>query len=214
LETLYASGEDADERHTHALEELRRDPAEAVIAIAKAEGRCPRNDYPRRWALVYAATRMDHDSALPYLRDLVLTPIPESDGRDPHAFSIAREETILRTTAIDGIGRAAARKNKQALEALLEFLDIPSISIRRASIQAILAADPSYRDSVAQRIPRAFRYLLDVRTVKVTEVPQVKDPTKHLKDKKPRQQGVPPKLASGDSGQSARQQPPKIGRKK
>src|SRR5262245_60374283 len=116
LKSLYTSGDDADDRHTRALEELRRDPGEAVIALAKAEACCHGRDYPRRWALVYAASRMDHDAALPYLRELVLTPIPAADTRDAHAFSVAREETILRTTAIEGIGRLAARGNKQAMD--------------------------------------------------------------------------------------------------
>lgn len=214
LETLYATGLDADDRHTRALEELRLEPGEAVVALAKAEARCHRRDYPRRWALVYAASRMDHDAALPYLRELVLTPIPTSEARDAHAFSEAREETILRTTAIEGIGRVARRGNKLALAALLEFLDISSISVRRASIQAILAADPAYRHRIAQRLPPAFHYLLDVRPAKVTEVPQVKDPKKHLKDKKPLKQPVPPKLAYDGSGKPPKQQSPKIARKK
>ena len=180
LKTLYATGEDAEEQHKRAIEELRRDAGEAVIALAKVEAGCQRRDYPRRWALVYAATRLNHDAALPYLRELVLTPIPSSDVPDAHAFSVAREETILRTTAIEGVGGLARNGNKQALEALLGFLEIPSTSVCRASIQAILSAEPGYRDQIAERIPRGFRHLLDVRPAQVTTVPQVKDPKKSI----------------------------------
>jgi hypothetical protein len=213
LKTLYATGEDAEERHKRALEELRRDGGEAVIALAKAEAGCQRGDYPRRWALVYAATRLSHDAALPYLRELVLTPIPSPKVRDAHAFSVAREETILRTTAIEGVGRLARNGNKRALEALLGFLEIPSISVCRASIQAILSAEPGYRDQIAERIPRGFRHLLDVRPAQVTTVPQVKDPKKHLRIKKPLAKPLPPDLTPIPSGRPAKRPAPKLRRK-
>jgi hypothetical protein len=213
LNTVYSTDDNAEERQKSALEELRREAGEAVIALAKADARCAPHDYPRRWALVYAATRLNHDAALPYLRELVLAPIPPREPREGHALSTAREETILRTTAIEGVGQLAERGNKQALEALLEFLDIPSISIRRASIQAILSAEPTYRDKIAERIPPAFRYLLDVRPAQVTEVPQVQNPRKHLRDDKPIAKPLPPELALGKPGKRAKQRPPKRGRK-
>ena len=208
LATLYASGDDADERQTKALEELRSEAAEAVIALAKAEAACARHDYPRRWALVYAATRMEHDAALPYLRELILTPLPPREAKDPHAFSAAREETILRTTAVDGVERLARRGNERALDALLEFLDVPSVSVRRASVQAILAVAPDDRERVLERLPRDFHYLLDVRQAQVTEVPQVKDPRKHLRDKKPGRTPAPPAVAPDGPGKPARGKPP------
>lgn len=213
LRTLNATGDNAEQRHTSALEELRREPGEAVVALAKAGACCDLHDYPRRWALVYAATRLDHDAALPYFRELVLTPVPSPEARDTHALSAAREETILRTTAIEGVGRLAERGNKRALEALLEFLNIPSISIRRASIQAILSAEPAYRDKLAERIPSDFHYLLDVRPVPVTKVPQVKNPRKHLRDQKPLGKPLPPKLIPSSSGKQAKRRSPKLGGK-
>ena len=116
LTTLYASGDDAEQRHADALKDLRRDVGEAVIALARAGACCHQHDYPRRWALVYAAVKMEHDAALPYFRELVLAPIPSPDPRGGHGFSAAREETILRTTAIEGVGRLAERGNRDALK--------------------------------------------------------------------------------------------------
>jgi hypothetical protein len=210
LRTLYAAGDDADERHARALDELRREPAEAVIALARAEASSKPRDYPRRWALVYATTRLDHDAALPYLRALVLNPLPAVDMPDPHARTVSREETILRTTAIEGIGRLAQRGNKGALDALLEFLDIPSISIRRASIQTLLSVEPGYRERIAERLPADFRYLLDVRATPVTNVPQVKDPRKHLREAKPTDKPLPPQLAPNSSPRQPKARAPKV----
>lgn len=212
LRTLYAVADDADDRHTRALDELRRDPAETVVALARADASSEPRDYPRRWALIYATTRLDHDVALPYLRALILNPFPAEDMRDPHARTVAREETILRTTAIEGIGRLAQRGNKGALDALFEFLDIPSISIRRASIQTLLSVEPGYRERIAERLPADFRYLLDVRATPVTKVPQVKNPRKHLREAKPTDKPLPPKLAPSSSWQP-KARAPKVGKR-
>ena len=213
LAALYLTGDDAGELHDQALAELTREPEETGIALARAEGACNRRDYPKRWALVYAATRLDHEAAVPYLRQLVLRPIPPRDRRDSHGLSAAREETILRTTAIDGLGRLASRGNKRALDALFECLDIASISIRRTSIQAILSAKPDYRKRIVERLPANFRYLLDVKRTEVTKVPQVKDPRKHLREHRPADKAAPPRFnAEPDKPKKSRS--PKVGKKK
>jgi hypothetical protein len=143
----------------------------------------------------------------------VLTPIPAPKARDAHAFSVAKEETILRTTAIDGIGRLARKGNRQALEAMFDFLDIPSISVCRATIQTVLAADPGARDRLVERVPQNFRYLLDVRTVPVASVPQVKDPRRHLKKGKLPSKPAPPDPQGGRPGKPAKRTSPKLRRK-
>lgn len=212
LAALYLTGDDAEERHAQALAELGRQPGEAVIALARAEGACKRRDYPKRWALVYATTRLDHEAALPYLRELVLRPIPPTEAHDPHGPSASREETILRTTAIDGLGRLAGRGSKQALDTLLECLDIASISIRRASVQAILATRPAYRKRIAERLPSNFRYLLDVKRADVTKIPQVKDPRKHLRERRPTDKPTPPAFDAG-SDKTTKARSPKVGKR-
>jgi hypothetical protein len=156
---------------------------------------------------------LDHDAALPYLRALILTPFPAEDSQDPHARTVAREETILRTTAIEGIGRLAERGNKGAVDALFECLDIPSISIRRASIQALLSAEPGYRERIAERLPADFYYLLDVQAVPVTKVPQVKNARKHLREAKPTDKPLPPRLAPSRTPAQPRARAPKVGKR-
>jgi hypothetical protein len=54
-----------------------------------------------------AAAELQHPAALPFLFNLVLTPIPPEESPDPHSFSTVAEETILRTTAVEGIGHLA-----------------------------------------------------------------------------------------------------------
>jgi hypothetical protein len=221
LNTLYASGNDAEQRHAEALDALRRNAGESVIALAKAGACCHKSDYPRRWALVYAAAKMEHDAALPYFRELVLAPIPDPHPRGGHGFSAAREETILRTTAIEGVGRLAERGNGAALQALYEFLDIPSISVRRATIQAVLKVDPKARGKLAKRLPSDCHHLLDVRTIPVKKAPQVKNPRAHLRSRRPPDKPAPPAVPDAqaddtsrdDAGKRSKRRGPRVGGK-
>lgn len=213
LAVMNAGGEDVEREYQAVLEEMRKDAAEVVVALAKAEAGSDRAAYPLRWALVYAATQMKHEAALPYFRNLVLTPIPPEHSARAHSFSTVREETILRTTAIEGLGYLAAQGHRQAVDALFEALDIPSISIRRAAVQALLAADSSLRERIRERLPQDFSFLLDLKTPQVAEVQQVQNPRKHLHERAERlKQSRPPGLAQ-ESAQTKRRPAPKIGGK-
>jgi len=198
IESMYSDGEDAEASFRTALEELRGQPDEAVIALARLEGEADRRAYPRRWALIYAATQLEHDAMLPFLRQVVSTPIPPEESLNPHSFSTVGEETVLRTTAIEAVGVLAARGNERAREALFAFLSIDSISMRRACVQSLLAIDRGLRDRITQYLPPEFRYLLDIRPVTVTDVPQVKDPQLHLSERRPREKAGPPEAEASD----------------
>jgi hypothetical protein len=126
--------------------------------------------------LVYTASQMNHEAALPFLRTIVLTSIPPERSRSPHSFSTVGQETVLHTTAVEGVGRLAAMGNERALDSLFEFLSVASPSIRRATVQAILAVDENLRDRVADYLPPEQRFLLDIKPLSVTDVPQVERP--------------------------------------
>ncbi len=206
LAVMNAAGETAEREYQAVLEEMRENAAEVIVALAAAEERCDHSDYPRRWARVYAATQMKHEAALPYFRNLVLTPIPPEQSKVPHSFSTVREETILRTTAIEGLGYLAAQGQRRALDALLEALNIPSVSVRRAAVQALLAADSTLSTRILEGLPREFHFLLDLKTPHVSEVQQVRDPRKHLRQK-PQKKASPPTIP-GESGKAKRSKNP------
>jgi hypothetical protein len=182
LALMNRAGEDAQAEYEAALEELRQAAEDVIIEIARASNACDDEDYPFRWALVHVAAELRHPAALPFLRNLVLTPIPAERSRDPHSFSTVAEETILRTTAVEGVEYLAVDGNDAALEALFAFLGQPPLSIRRASVQAILATKggQDLRKRVAALLPEDQHFLLDIKRVDVREVPQIDDPEKHL----------------------------------
>ena len=210
LAAMNAGGEDADEKYRVALEELRKYPDEIIVAIAQIEA-CGEHEYPLRWGLVYAATQMNHDAALPFLRHIVLTPIPPERSRTPHSYSTVGQETVLRTTAVEGVGRLAAMGNERALQSLFDFLSLASISIRRASVQAILAVDEQLRDRIAEYLPPEQRFLLDIKPQVVTDVPQVQSPERHLRDQEPQSKPSPPGLAESGRRTRKRKNSPKVG---
>ncbi|MCH8297886.1 MAG: hypothetical protein IH873_07445 [Chloroflexi bacterium] len=200
VDLTYSAGDDAEAAHRTVREELHAQADEAVIELARLEADCDRHAYPRRWALIYVAAQLEHDATLPFLRKVVLTPIPLEESPNPHFSSTVKEETVLRTAAVEGIGALAMRGNARATESLFEFLSIDSISIRRASVQTLLAVDKGMRDRIAEYLTPDSRYLLDVRPLAVTDVPQVDDPRKHLRESQPREKHTPPDPLQGMDG--------------
>jgi HEAT repeat protein len=184
LAAMNGIGADAEAEYRRLLDAIRKQAPEVVITIARREQECAARDYSTRWGLVFAASELNHPAALPYLSNVVLTPLPAETSRNPHSFSVVAEETILRTTAIEGIGYLAAAGRKEALDTLLSFLAIPSLSIRRAAVQAILSTPSGrrLRRRVAESLPRDQRFLLDLRRPDVREIPQIRNPEKNLSD--------------------------------
>lgn len=193
IKAMNATGDDADSNYQAALRDLRRNSDEVMVAIAQRSGACRERDFSHRWALVYAAAQLQSPVSLPFLRSLVLSPIPPEQSPAPHSFSTVAQETILRTTAVEAVGFLARKRRGKALDALFEFLAISSISIRRAAVQSSLAVDKRLRNKIAEWLPKDARYLLDIVPRKVRDVPQIKNPKRHLR-KELAKKADPPRL--------------------
>lgn len=186
LAAINRLGDDAEDEYQRALEGLRERPDLVMVEIAREASDCDDGDYPTRWALVHLASELRHPAALPFLRNLVETPIPPERSREPHSFSSVAEETILRTTAVEGVGALAAEgKNREAAEALWQFLKQPSLSVRRAVVQSLYTTEGSsrrVRDRIARLLPEDQRFLLDLKPAQVADVPQITRPQRHLSE--------------------------------
>ncbi len=122
--------------------------------------------------------------ALPLLFSIIETPLPSEPQPPSHGFSIVGEETILRTTAIEGIGHLADEGDDAVLDALFRAIRQPSISIRRAAIQALLhtKGGKMLRQRITACLPPEQYFLLDLVTPRVTEVSQVTEPEHFLSE--------------------------------
>lgn len=212
---MNSSGENAQAAYEARLAELREHAEEVVPELERAERAADPGDYPTRWAIVHTATELRHPAALPFLRGLLQTPIPPEQSSDPHSFSTVAEETILRTTAVEGIGYLAAAENTLALETLFESLGLPSLSIRRAAVQAILATPDgqNLRERIAALLPENQRFLLDIKRIDVREVTQIAEPEQYLSSAaRQAETELPPGLAGGESSPRSpgRNDPPQI----
>lgn len=207
--TMNVVGDDAQERYRRALADLRKRADLVLVEIARAQNDCDRGDYPARWAHVHAAAELRHPAALPFLLNLVLTPIPPEEAPDPHSFSTVAEETILRTTAVEGIGYLAKERG-EAVEALFECLKQPSLSVRRAAIQSLLKTPRGrrLRARIAGMLPEDQRFLLNLKTVEVRDVPQIKRPQRHLSEAGARAGIAPAPSLPGDEPRVERAQEP------
>jgi hypothetical protein len=182
LSVMYSHGENAAMIYDQALERLRSNAQGVVVEIAHVDSFLKETDYPSRWAVIFAASELRHPAALPYLRSVALSRIPSERSSDTHSFSTVAEETILRTTAVEGIGRLVLDHDAQAIDALFECLARPSISVRRAAVQELLAArgGDNQRDRIAAALPEDQRFLLDLRHINVDRAPQIRDPEQFL----------------------------------
>lgn len=182
LSVMYSHGENAAMIYDQALERLRSNAQGVVVEIAHVDSFLKETDYPSRWAVIFAASELRHPAALPYLRSVALSRIPSERSSDTHSFSTVAEETILRTTAVEGIGRFALDHDAQAIDALFECLARPSFSVRRAAVQELLAArdGDDQRDRIAAALPEDQRFLLDLRHINVDRAPQIRDPEQFL----------------------------------
>lgn len=182
LSVMFNSGENAANIYREALDRLRAHAEGVAAEIAVAEPSLRETDYPGRWALIFAASELRHPAALSWLRFIALSRIPTERSQDPHSFSTVAEETILRTTAVEGIGHLARDGNAQAAETLFECLERPSISLRRAAVQALLSTDEGQRqrERIASALPEDARFLLDLRRIEVRDVRQIQNPEQFL----------------------------------
>jgi hypothetical protein len=199
---MYSSGDDAAFRHDRAVESLKRDPEEMMVAISAAYGHCSAGDYPQRHALVSAASIMAHEGALPFLASVALSDIPAEAARDPHSFSTVAEETIIRMTAVDGIAQHASRGVGHAIELLLRCVESPAFSIRRAAVTGLMATPEGQRlrPRMEALVPEDQRFIFDLKRVAVREAIQVKDPRRHLTKPGEEHGEQKPRIAGRDHG--------------
>ncbi|MET0981702.1 MAG: hypothetical protein ABWY02_06350 [Telluria sp.] len=181
LAGMYAHGDDADERYSSAVEALRDQPEQTMVAIAAEYGSAAA-DYPKRRALVAAAGTLAHEHALPFLASVALSDIPQEGAADPHSFSTVQEETIIRMAAVEGIAAHAAKGDGRAIELLLRCVASPSFSVRRAAVTGLIESPHAagLRSELEQMVPKEQHFIFDLKKVHVRDATQVQDPRRHL----------------------------------
>ena len=155
--------------------------AEVMPAVAQAWSAVPDQETGLRWALVYAAPIAGH-SAVPFLREVVRSPVVPERSPDPHAHSTKAWDSIVRSRAVGGLETLAVAGAPGAESALFDCLSHELFSIRALAAIALvhLPGGGDRRERVRQALPEAERSVVGIERVRVSVVPQVRDPRKHL----------------------------------
>jgi hypothetical protein len=166
-------GECAETEYQKALDGLARHSGEVVRALADEYHRLDEQHYLDRWALVQLMAEIKHEAALDFVDKLLSDRIPEERSQDPHSFTSAGEEVMIRTTAVEVAARIAADGSSRALEILFRHARHENFSIKRASIQGFLAhGGEGAREKLLELLPRQDQHILDIHRTDVRKVPQ------------------------------------------
>jgi hypothetical protein len=172
LERAFRMANGSQQEYQIAQNSLKEQPEETAIEIDYMLQQVEQFDYSARWMLTYIAVKVEHLAMLPLLSRIVLSPIPPEYSLDIHSFSSVREETVIRTTALEGIEVLAVRGETVALQACFDALIQPSLSIRRAAVLAILASPGGQylRSRIASFLPIEQHFLLNLKRVNVLKM--------------------------------------------
>lgn len=171
VNAMGGAGECAEDDYQRALGQLRRKAKRATDAIATEYSQMAEDAYTDRWSLVMLLVELAHRDSVGIFAEILGSQIPEERSTDPHSFTTAGEEVMIRTTAVEGLERLAADGNEEALDVLLANVTHENFSVRRAAVQALVATgDDDMQKRLAKALPSRHRELLkiqrrDVRTV-------------------------------------------------
>lgn len=172
---MSGTGPNAEDVYQATVQELAADPQAAVSAIAEMYGATPEDQYTERWSQIHLLSELSTPAALAVFEDLLSTPIPPEKMPGMVVYSTVGEETIIRTTAVEGIAKIAARGNNDALEMLRKYVQHESFSVRRAAIQTYIEiVGPESREELRASLPAEDHFILDIRRANVQEIPQAR----------------------------------------
>ena len=173
INRMGGAGEHAEACYQQALDGLARRAKEVTQALAEELDRIEESSYLDRWALVQLMAELKHESALDALDHLLSGRLPDERSSDPHSFSTAGEEVMIRTTAVEAATRIAAEGSERARELLLRHATHENFSVRRAAIQGYLAqGGEGAREVLLKHLPERDHFILGIQRVDVRQVPQ------------------------------------------
>jgi len=157
--------------YTVALNDLRHNAAEAAPLIAQLYHAAPEPAYLDRWSLVKVLADLQQPDSLRHLQTIASAPLPAAKG--PGAERQLSEETMIRTTAAEGIASQAGTGDSAAVALLLKNCQSPIFSVRQASVQAYLDhGGPQARATLEKLLPANERFVLDIRATSPAEMTQ------------------------------------------
>ena len=176
---MSAHGETADAEYQRALRRVKEQPGDTVAAkVGQALDALPEESYLDRWGLVQLMADVSLPATVDLFANVLSAPIPpESSAVRDHRYSTVGQEVVLRTTAVQGLRRLAASGQESATRLLLTHLRHEQRSIRVACVMALRDLGGDAEAAMREALADEDRYLLEIRRLRVADVPQPAPPT-------------------------------------
>lgn len=205
-------GDDAESHYQRALAAVREAGASAIDALATEFTGLGDYDYVNRWGVVQLLHDVADPRALSLLDRIIASPMPEERSRDPHSSTVGRE-VVVRTTAVEAIGRLAAAGSAEARDALLKHARHPVRSVKIAAVLAYLEQEGAKgRSALLRRMAKADQWMLRIRRVHPGELPAIEGHRFLPPKSAPELRGIPRPVAGAArqpaTPRSASDQPP------
>lgn len=180
-------GENAEAEYQRALAALRDGGRAAIDALGREFAGLPEDQPQNRWAVVQLLADLRDPDTLGLLDKIVSAPLPVERSSDPHG-SPAGRELVIRTTAVEAIGRLAADGSAEARSALLRYADHPVRSVRiAATLEYLERGGSQARRELLRRLSKADQWMLDIHRAHPQELPPLEG-----------HRFLPPRLSPGE----------------
>lgn len=174
IHRMSETGPNAETAYQAALDGLRsQSGAGANQVISAAIEELPEEAYLERLLLVQVAADVGEPELVELFRTVVTDPLPPERSSDAdYKFTTRGREVIIRTTAVDGLARLAAEGSTIAVDYLLENVAHENRTVRAACVVALQGLGGAPASRVRERVGADDRDLLELRRMRVEDVPQ------------------------------------------
>lgn len=173
INRMGGAGASAEEEYQLCIDKLSRNTKQASAIIREEYFDVADDQYLDRWSLIMLAIELKDGSNIELFEKVLTSALPEEKSKDPHSGSTVGEETMIRTTIIEGLEQMAQDGDEKATDLLWRNIEHDSFSIRRAATQALIAVgDDDILGELKKKLPQRHHNLLDLRRTDVREAEQ------------------------------------------
>jgi hypothetical protein len=169
LMVMYGLGPDAENIYQRSLDTLRGQMDESISILVNAYNEVDKIFFGDRWALVQTLADLKGMQALDDLSRIANEPLPRrEDTLYDHQISPYNEESIIKITAIKGIGNLAVNSDS-AVSILMPFFNHKDSVIRLEALNALAAAirvaDERRKRVLMALLPKDYVFVADIRGI-------------------------------------------------
>ncbi|MFN0176303.1 MAG: hypothetical protein ACKVU0_16780 [Saprospiraceae bacterium] len=174
MRALNAFGDSADLHYKESLSRIRADST-IHIEIISTYQRVPENLYYARAQLILTLSDLETDASLDGLYSIASRVPGAEKSKDPE-YSTRAQESIISTTATEGISQLAMKGNETAFRHLNTLVNSEDITVRQMAIRGILTSqlggeEQLKADQLRAIIPKDQHWMITSKQTDIRSVP-------------------------------------------